>query len=106
MHGGDLTRSTFDPSQHFSGVRLQQGRVQLDADWNEQLDIATHRDRADIVDTVGDDGAPKHGGGFERGGQPDGIDLLLSPGRMWVGGTLCEMRGRGRPGDGHGARAP
>ena len=40
MNGGDFTRTTFDPTHHYSGVRMQQGRVQLDADWNEQLDIA------------------------------------------------------------------
>ena len=38
MNGGDLTRSTFRAYRHYSGVRMQQGRVQLDADWNEQLD--------------------------------------------------------------------
>ncbi len=90
MHGGDLTRSTFDAARRFSGVRLQQGRVQLDADWNEQLDIAAHRDRAHVVDTVGPNGVPKSGGGFAVAVSPDGGDLLLSPGRGWVEGTLCE----------------
>ncbi len=28
--------STFQPGRHYSGVRLQQGRVQTDDDWNEQ----------------------------------------------------------------------
>ena len=37
---GDFTRLTFQPEKHYSSVRLQQGRVQLDADWNEQADIA------------------------------------------------------------------
>lgn len=91
MHGGDLTRSTFDPTQHFSGVRMQQGRVQLDADWNEQLDIADRRDRADVVDTVGPAGAPKAHGGFRVAVVDDGTDLLISPGRMWVDGTMCEI---------------
>ncbi|HEX6608229.1 MAG TPA: DUF6519 domain-containing protein, partial [Chloroflexia bacterium] len=36
---GDITRSTFRPENHYDGVRMQQGRVQLDADWNEQVDI-------------------------------------------------------------------
>jgi hypothetical protein len=38
----DLTRSTFRRERHYSSVRMQQGRVQLDADWNEQLDIEMH----------------------------------------------------------------
>ena len=36
---GDFTRFSFDPAKHYSGVRMQQGRVQLDADWNEQQSI-------------------------------------------------------------------
>jgi Family of unknown function (DUF6519) len=93
MNGGDITRSTFEASRHFSGVRMQQGRVQLDADWNEQEDIRAHHDRAAVVDTVGPTGAPKAGGGFRLTGAADDSDLLLDPGRMWVGGTLCELEG-------------
>ena len=33
---GDFSRETFDRARHYSAVLLQQGRVQLDADWNEQ----------------------------------------------------------------------
>ncbi len=107
MHGGDLTRSTFDPTSTSPVSACSRGACQLDADWNEQLDIATHRDRADIVDTVGDTGAPKLGGGFELAATADGTDLLLSPGRMWVGGTLCELDAEATPAevdgdDGHG----
>ena len=40
---GDYSRNTFDPRRHYSGVLMQQGRVQLDADWNEQQAIAAHR---------------------------------------------------------------
>ena len=39
---GDFTRNTFKKEKHYSGVRMQQGRVQLDADWNEQVDIQVH----------------------------------------------------------------
>ena len=39
---GDFSRQTFEAEQHYSAVLLQQGRVQLDADWNEELDIAAH----------------------------------------------------------------
>lgn len=93
MNGGDITRSTFEASRHFSGVRMQQGRVQLDADWNEQEDIRAHHDRAAVVDTVGPSGAPKAGGGFRLTRAADDSDLLLDPGRLWAGGTLCELDG-------------
>ena len=36
---GDFSRITFDPKKHYSRVLMQQGRVQLDADWNEQAAI-------------------------------------------------------------------
>ena len=36
---GDYSRNTFDPKQLFSRVLMQQGRVALDADWNESCAI-------------------------------------------------------------------
>ena len=42
---GDFSRQTFDPKKHYSAVLMQQGRVQLDADWNEQHAIDRHRSR-------------------------------------------------------------
>ena len=93
MNGGDLTRSTFRAYRHYSGVRMQQGRVQLDADWNEQLDVTAHRDLADALDVIGAAGVPKVDGGFELTVAPDGADLLISGGRAWVGGHLCEADG-------------
>jgi photosystem II stability/assembly factor-like uncharacterized protein len=62
---GDFTRFTFRPEKHYRSVRVQQGRVQLDADWNEQADIATHRDDIAAADLIGRQGAPWHGGGFQ-----------------------------------------
>jgi hypothetical protein len=94
MNGGDLTRSTFRAYRHYSGVRMQQGRVQLDADWNEQLDASAHRDRAEAFDVIGPAGVPKVDGGFELTVAPDGSDLLISAGRAWVGGHLCEVDGQ------------
>jgi DNA-binding beta-propeller fold protein YncE len=91
MNGGDLTRSTFRASRRFSGVRMQQGRVQLDADWNEQVDVQAHRSRTEVLDVVGAAGAPRAAAGFGLEPSPDGSDLLLTPGRAWVGGHLCEL---------------
>lgn len=95
MNGGDLTRSTFRASRHFSGVRMQQGRVQLDADWNEQVDVAAHRSRSRAVDVIGAAGIPTDRAGFGLEPTPDGSDLLLSPGRAWVAGHLCELEATG-----------
>lgn len=86
----DLTRSTFRPERHYSGVRMQQGRVQLDADWNEQVDIGAHLDETTRVDVIGRCGMPEDDAGFEVTPAADGSDLLLSPGRAYVDGILCE----------------
>jgi Family of unknown function (DUF6519)/Right handed beta helix region len=61
---GDFSRSTFDPQKHYRGVRMQQGRVQLDADWNENLDILLRRIESETIDVIGDCGVPVHDAGF------------------------------------------
>jgi len=61
---GDFSRSTFDPQKHYSGVRMQQGRVQLDADWNENLDILLHRIETETLDVIGQCGVPVHDAAF------------------------------------------
>ena len=50
---GDFTRDTFDRAKHFSRVLMQQGRVQLDADWNEQTSILLHYLRTLAGDILG-----------------------------------------------------
>src|ERR1700754_1047568 len=60
----DTTRSTFKQSKHYNSVLLQQGRVQLDADWNEQIDITGHRIETEAIDVIGHCGAPYHNAGF------------------------------------------
>jgi hypothetical protein len=106
---GDFSRLTFDPARHFSSVRMQQGRVQIDADHNEQADIVNHRVETEAVDVIGGCGAPAHAAAFgiivdlaalsaaERTalGLPSGFaltpgDFLLTPGRYYVDGILCE----------------
>lgn len=87
---GDFSRDTFDPRKHYSGVRMQQGRVQLDADFNEQQAINQARATTEAGDVIGQSGAPKVGGGFQIGVTPDGKDLTVAPGRIYVDGELCE----------------
>jgi photosystem II stability/assembly factor-like uncharacterized protein len=62
---GDITRSSFEAANHYSSVRQQQGRVWLDAEWNEQADIEAHRIRVGMQDVIGADGVPADTGGFE-----------------------------------------
>lgn len=91
---GDFSRLSFDPQKHFSGVRMQQGRVQLDADWNEQLDINMHRLEAEITDFVGPSGVPADANdqstSFQIGVTGDKTNLTIGPGRCYVLGKLFE----------------
>ena len=72
---GDFTRFTFDPSKQYSGVRKQQGRVDLDADWNEAADIQAYLDAVQSTDVIGKCGTPKKASGFKVSIKPDGSDL-------------------------------
>jgi hypothetical protein len=87
---GDFSRDTFDPGRHYSGVLMQQGRVQLDADWNEQQNIHRHRMTTEARDVIGVSGAPLHSPGFKITTAPDSKSLIIGQGRYYVDGLLCE----------------
>ncbi|WP_247828947.1 DUF6519 domain-containing protein [Arthrobacter antioxidans] len=85
---GDFSRLTFDPAKHYTGLFKQQGRVDLDADWNEGQSIQTHlRERA-LSDIIGASGAP--GDGFTITATEDGADLRIAAGRLYVDGVLVD----------------
>src|SRR5437867_10388506 len=84
----DISRVTFDPKKHYIGVLMQQGRVQLDADWNEQQAIHQYQGETTTRDVVGLCGAPIHDAGFAIG--TDGDQLIIGKGRFYVDGILCE----------------
>lgn len=89
---GDFSRKTFKKVKNFSGVLKQQGRVSLDAEHNELDDILKHHRRTRTIDIIGKCGAPVHADGFEirhPGGGPK--NLLISTGRFYVDGLLCEL---------------
>lgn len=90
---GDFTRSTFDRLKHYTRVLKQQGRVDLDADWNEAADISLHLDRTLTRDVVGPCGVPRDSDGFRIETTPGGDDLTFSPGRIYVDGILAEQEG-------------
>lgn len=87
---GNFTRDTFQPDKHYSRVLMQQGRVLLDADWNEQTAILQHYLRALGETVIG----PFGGSGFEISKLPhDGAalnDLQIGKGTYFVRGILCE----------------
>ena len=86
---GDFSRSTFRPDRPYSGVRLQQGRVPLDADWNEQVDITSYISRRAIADIIGGCCIPASAPNSFRVSVV-GNGLRVEGGRAWVRGTLAE----------------
>ena len=94
----DLTRKSFDPLKHFAQVLMQQGRVQLDADWNEQAGILLHLLRRLVADEIGSAFPARFGGGFEilpltTSTHSTGLnlDFGIQPGSFYVDGILCEI---------------
>jgi len=84
---GDFSRRTFDPEKRFSRVLMQQGRVRLDADWNEQAAIQLHLLRTLVQDIVGPHGGPADS--FMIRSARRSFQIL--PGHYYVGGILCEL---------------
>lgn len=87
---GDFTRDTFDPTKHFSRVLMQQGRVLLDPDWNEQTSILLHYMRMLATHLIGPHGGPSDDLGFEITWDDNG--LKIGPGCYYVDGVCCENR--------------
>src|ERR1700755_177607 len=90
---GDFSRITFDAANRFSRVLMQQGRVTLDADPNEQADILLHYLRTLARDLIGPYGGPAGDDlGFQLmpGPEAKAWKLTIKPGRYYVDGILCE----------------
>ena len=88
---GDFSRDTFDPLRHFSRVLVQQGRLQLDADSNEQSDILLHYLRTLASDLMGGHAGPDKGFLVEKpAAGMDPLNFTIAGGRYYVGGVLAE----------------
>lgn len=108
---GDFSRDSFDRQKSFSRVMMQQGRVQIDADWNEQTSLTLDYVRTLTRDLVGPGAGPIDHCGFEiqtlaqlpaaPASETDEFaeerteltkgDLLLKPGRYYVGGLAINL---------------
>lgn len=89
----DSSRVTFDAWKNFFGVVMQQGRVQLDADWNELVAQLVHRIQTGTFDTFEHAVVPKTTpDGFLITHLGNGV-LTIGRGRMYVDGILVENHG-------------
>lgn len=92
----DLSRTTFNRLKHFSRVVAQQGRVQLDADWNEQSSIMLYQLRRLAADVIGPAGGPADNLGFgldllDPAIPSNAADFVIGAGHYYVDGILCEV---------------
>ncbi len=84
---GDFSRKTFDPAKNFSLVRMQQGRLFTDADWNEYGDILRRSDRDTASDVIGHSGFPEGDAGFGLIVDAATDTLILTPGTGYAAGV-------------------
>jgi len=93
---GDFSHDRYDPRRNYTSVLKQQGRVELDADWNEQAAIQAHLMRTLTLDLIGPAGGPAATCGFglaetqQAGTEPEVGDFLIGAGRYYVDGILVE----------------
>jgi hypothetical protein len=87
----DVTRNTYNPLNHFLRVLQQQGRVQIDADWNEQAAILLDYLQSLASDLIGPHGGPGPNPGFQITSNAFApLDFNIGPGDYYVDGILCE----------------
>jgi hypothetical protein len=91
----DFTRDAFRADKHFTRVLMQQGRVQLDSDWNEQAAILLRYLRTLAADMIGPFAGPAENAGFVPTPLPATAgakgDFQLTAGRYYVRGVACEL---------------
>lgn len=85
----DRARISYDEMQEYRSVVMQQGRVTLEADWNEQSDLLTEEMRKEALDFVGPVGSPDGGYVVSMGE----ADLEITPGTLYVGGLRVSIGG-------------
>lgn len=88
----DISRINFDKTRHYAGVRMQQGRVLTDDDWNENERIDNEIQRETNTDIIGPSGSPDDGFKITNLGLDGGlINFDILPGTLYLGGLRLEL---------------
>jgi hypothetical protein len=88
----DRARVSYDPSRKWRGLVAQQGRVTVEADWNEAAAIQAAGDRAVTLDVVGPVGTPDDDYAVTETahGSAEGA-LRVGPGALYLGGERLAL---------------
>src|SRR6266702_2479682 len=86
--GSDRARISYDEQRQYRAVVMQQGRVTVEADWNEEWQIVNEEMRKEVLDIVGPCCTPNDGYRVLQTGKPSRplFDFAVSKGTMYVGG--------------------
>lgn len=92
--GSDRARVSYDPRRQYRSVVMQQGRVTLEADWNEAQQITEEEIRCEALDVLGPSGTPDNGYSVVLTPQPASpFDFYVDSGTMYVGGVRAYLDG-------------
>jgi hypothetical protein len=95
---GDFTRDTFNAQDQYSRVFMQQGRVSIDADWNEQISIINHYQRMLTTAVIVPHAAPWNCPNDFHLALTDDRQYRVNGGYYYVNGLMC-MNSRRYEGD-------
>ena len=86
MATDDLSRAAYYPGKRYAGVKMQQGRVLTDDDFNEQERLNHEDKRLTRIDVIGASGSPDQGFAISNAGAGNGIDFTINAGTLYLGG--------------------
>src|ERR1044072_4023017 len=95
MANGDITRLLLQPRKHYVGARMQQGRVVLDSDFNEEAALVDEERRRALPDIVGPTGSPDDGFAADL---EIGDEVVIQPVSFGGGPPVDTLHYRLRPG--------
>ena len=100
MSTNDTSRFLFQPRKRYAGVRMQQGRVILDSDWNESARVDDEDTRQTTIDVIGPKGTSDDGFRVDQvearrvdvpgGDSVQSYDFQLGRGSYYLGGLRFE----------------
>ena len=87
----DISRYLHQPGKHYSSVRMQQGRVILDSDWNESERLDDEEARRVNLDLIGGKGTSNEGFQISNVSENGTYDFDIAAGSYFLGGMRFEI---------------